>query len=93
MIDLTRQPRYDAAVERRFVAEGFWTDDVLGDWLRENAEQIGDKPAIVAGGRTISHAEAYEDALRFANALLDAGFKKHDVIAIQLPNIPEFLTV
>ena len=93
MIDLTRQPRYDAAVERRFVAEGFWTDDVLGDWLRENAEQIGDKPAIVAGGRTTSHAEAYEDALRFANALLDAGFNKHDVIAIQLPNIPEFLTV
>ncbi len=31
MIDLTRQPSYDPEVERRFVAEGVWTDDVLGD--------------------------------------------------------------
>ncbi len=91
MIDLTRQPRYDPDVERRFVAEGYWTDDVLGDWLSDRAERNGADPAIVAGGRTVSYADGYEKALRFANALLDAGFRKHDVIAIQLPNIPEFL--
>lgn len=31
MIDLTRQPRHDPEIERRFVAEGLWTDDVLGE--------------------------------------------------------------
>ena len=92
MIDLTRQPRYDPEMERRFVAEGFWTDDVLGDWLRDQAERHGADPAIVAGERTVSYADGYRDALRFANGLLDAGFRKDDVIAIQLPNIPEFLT-
>jgi len=92
MIDLTRQPRYDPEIERRFVAEGFWTDDVLGDWLRGQAERNGDSPAIVADNGTVTYAEAYQGALQFANALLDAGFRKYDVIAIQLPNIPEFLT-
>lgn len=92
MIDLTRQPSYDPEAERRFVAEGFWTDDVLGDWLRDQAEQFGADPAIVAGERSVTYADGYRDALRFANALLDAGFRKYDVIGIQLPNIPEFLT-
>ena len=56
MIDLTRQPRYDPDVERRFVAEGYWTDDVLGDWLSDRAERNGADPAIVAGGRLITGA-------------------------------------
>ena len=35
--------------------------------------------------------EWYNISLRFANALLDIGLKKGDVIAIQYPNTPEFL--
>jgi non-ribosomal peptide synthetase component E (peptide arylation enzyme) len=93
MIDFARQPGYDPEMVRKFVAEGLWTDEVLGDWLRERAQNNGDDAAIIAGEQAISYATAYRQALRFANALLDAGFRKYDVVAIQLPNIPEFLTV
>ena len=49
MIDLTRQPRHDPEIERRFVAAGLWSDDVLGDWLSDQADRNGADPAIMPG--------------------------------------------
>ena len=41
--------------------------------------------------RDISYGELYAASRRFANSLLDLGLEKQDVVAIQMPNWPEFV--
>jgi acyl-CoA synthetase (AMP-forming)/AMP-acid ligase II len=41
-------------------------------------------------GRKYTYAESRAIAHRFAASLRKAGFKRGDVVAVMLPNIPEF---
>ncbi len=63
----------------------------LGEVLELSARQFGSKGALWYEGKEISYQELNRNANRFANALLRHGIGKGDVVAIMLPNIPEFL--
>ena len=89
MIDLAKQPAYGADDIDR--AAAFWGDETLGDWLRRRAEDMSGRPAIVGPACVMSYSEAYHQALRLADAYRGLGLAKGDVIAIQLPNVPEFV--
>ncbi|XP_067011560.2 uncharacterized protein [Anabrus simplex] len=54
--------------------------------------QWQDKPALTCGvtGRRYTYAEARDVAHRFGAALLNQGFKKGDLVALCLPNVPEY---
>ncbi len=75
---------------RRFKAEGWWNDDVIGDLLDRQAANRPNRPAVVAGGATITWGELKDRADRLAGGLLAIGLGPGDVVAVQLPNIPEF---
>lgn len=81
--------RPDAA--RKYVEEGWWRDDTLTGWLAKVVAARPDAPAIVQGDRAISYTELAESVDRLARALAGAGIRKGDVVAVQLPNIAEFL--
>jgi cyclohexanecarboxylate-CoA ligase len=49
-----------------------------------------DKPAIIAPDATLSYRDAFQRA-QHPRALTALGLRKGDVIAIQLPNVPEFM--
>lgn len=91
MTKMTDFPRHTDAQAEAFRAAGYWNDDTLGTYLERWARETPDKVAIVAPDREITYAEWYDRSLRFANALLDIGLERGDVIAIQYPNHPEFL--
>jgi len=59
------------------------------------AEELGGKPALVDGpsGRTITFADLgrYVDLL--AGALAGRGIRKGDVVAIYMPNLPEYAVI
>ncbi len=76
---------------RQFKAEGGWTDDVVGDLLDSQATERPDQPAVVAEGATITWGELKNRADRLAGGLRAIGLGPGDVVAVQLPNIPEFL--
>src|SRR5262245_16856146 len=79
-------------LQRRFREEGLWNDDRLTDYVEKWARETPDKVAMeVPGGPSLTYAQTLEKSRRFANALLAAGSRKGDVIAIQLPSHPEFL--
>lgn len=84
-------PRYSAAMEERFTREGYWNDDTLITYLERWAKETPGKPAIRTEDRDVSYAELHAAARRLANSLLDLGLEKQDVVAIQMPNWPEFL--
>ena len=44
-------------------------------------------------GRKYTHDQVYSLSRSFAAALIHAGFKRGDVVAVVLPNIPEYAIV
>jgi acyl-CoA synthetase (AMP-forming)/AMP-acid ligase II len=61
-------------------------------FVLERAEELGEKPALIDGpsGRELSYA-ALADAVRaLASGLAARGFDKGDVLAVYMPNLPEY---
>ncbi len=67
-------------------------DGNLVDVVLRHCGELGDKPALVDGpsGRQISFAELPVMVRRFATGLARRGFGKGDVLAIFMPNVPEY---
>jgi acyl-CoA synthetase (AMP-forming)/AMP-acid ligase II len=61
-------------------------------WVAEWAAHTPDAPAAIGPDSTLTYAQLHESAQRFASGLLGLGFRRGDVIGLQLPNSPEFLT-
>jgi len=57
----------------------------------EAAKKWGNKTATVFYGRKFKYKELRELSLRFATALHDLGIRKGDVVAILVPNCPQFM--
>jgi acyl-CoA synthetase (AMP-forming)/AMP-acid ligase II len=57
-----------------------------------NAAKVPDKPAFIDGtsGRTLTFGDVESGARRIASSLVRRGFRKRDVFAIFLPNVPEY---
>ena len=58
---------------------------------KEIFETFADQRAIGFMGVDITFGKMNENANRFSQMLLEKGFQKGDVVAINLPNIPEYL--
>jgi acyl-CoA synthetase (AMP-forming)/AMP-acid ligase II len=89
------RPAYRTENEREYLARGYWRDDdTLWHWLRRNAAERADAPAVVAGGgSTLTWRELCGQVLRIAQGLKDKGIGAGDIVAVQLPNTLEFLLV
>jgi acyl-coenzyme A synthetase/AMP-(fatty) acid ligase len=75
----------------RYVLDGYWREDTLASWIAQHARVRPDAPAIIAGSRSISYRELHERSLRVAEGLRRMGIQRGDVVAVQLPNVPEFV--
>ncbi|MGN6780282.1 MAG: long-chain-fatty-acid--CoA ligase [Marmoricola sp.] len=63
----------------------------LATMLRESARATPDKPLVHIADRTLTYAEVDHLSGRFAATLLDLGLVRGDTVAVQLPNLPQFL--
>jgi acyl-CoA synthetase (AMP-forming)/AMP-acid ligase II len=70
-------------------------DEDLASFTLARTEELGDKPALIDGpsGRTITYAELGERTLALAGALAGRGIGKGDVVAIYMPNLPEYAVI
>jgi non-ribosomal peptide synthetase component E (peptide arylation enzyme) len=78
---------------RRFVDAGYWTDETPQHWLAGWAARRPDAPAAIGIDETMSYGELYDRARRIATGLIQNGFRKGDVIGIQLPNSWRFMAL
>lgn len=65
--------------------------NTLSDLVRSHAEKWPERAALVYLGGVISWQKLNALADRFANALLEAGCNAGDVIAINFPNMPQYV--
>ncbi|OAI53786.1 hypothetical protein AYO46_00060 [Betaproteobacteria bacterium SCGC AG-212-J23] len=82
--------KFDAEATRRYVEQGWWGDDTLPKWLARHAKERPDAPAVVSG-EIISWKILEQRVLHFAEGLRRAGVAPGEVVAVQLPNTPEFI--
>ena len=62
----------------------------VGAVLAGSARRFGDRTAIRFDSREVSFAQLHERACAFANALGAAGIGRGDVVAMHLPNCPQY---
>ena len=84
---------FDPRVASRHLSNGNWTGDTVGNWLMQHAKKAPDSIIARSSNSIITYQEQYEKSLKLANAFIELGIQKGDVIAIQLSNSPEFLAV
>ncbi|MBD3256448.1 MAG: AMP-binding protein [Candidatus Lokiarchaeota archaeon] len=61
------------------------------EMIKETFVDFADKPAFSYLGVEVTFKELDEYSNQFANMLMDNGFKKGDVVGINLPNSPQYL--
>jgi cyclohexanecarboxylate-CoA ligase/acyl-CoA synthetase len=85
--------RFPPLYAEQMLKLGVWNDDTVPRWLSRLAHEMPDKAAIVTAAEAISYREAFARAERLARAFAGLGLRKGDVIAVQLPNVPELMIV
>jgi acyl-CoA synthetase (AMP-forming)/AMP-acid ligase II len=70
-------------------------DSDITSFVLAAAAERGDKPALIDGptGRTVTYAELDRGVRALAAGLASRGFGKGDVLAIHMPNLPEYAIV
>jgi O-succinylbenzoic acid--CoA ligase len=72
-------------------AHDFGVDFARGPWLRARAAATPDREALLHAGRSISYAELLDSAEALADGLGELGVEPGDVVALLLPNGPDFV--
>jgi acyl-CoA synthetase (AMP-forming)/AMP-acid ligase II len=70
-------------------------DTDITSFVLADAAARGDKPALIDGptGRTLTYAELDRGVRALAAGLASRGFGKGDVLAVHMPNLPEYAIV
>lgn len=74
-----------------YANQSFYNDETLSNWLDRNSSKFANNPAIVSASGTLSYSDLSKKVLGLAAGLQSLGLGKGSVIAVQLPNIPEFI--
>ncbi|GIX47353.1 MAG: hypothetical protein KatS3mg131_1564 [Candidatus Tectimicrobiota bacterium] len=88
---LSAAMRFDPLQAQKFRAAGWWTEETLSTWLERQVQERPAGLAVRAGAQTLTYGELAQQAERLAAALATLGLRAGDVVAVQLPNLPEFL--
>ena len=83
--------QFDPARSALYRAAGFWNDEVLRDWLVRHASNRAEHAALRLGDAVWTYAQVASETARLANALTTLGVNRGDVVAVQLPNTPQFI--
>ncbi len=90
-LELRRTLDFDPRVSKKHLKLGNWNDDTVTTWLDKWTTNTPDAILVSSHDSDITCGEIREHSLRLANSLLNLGIQKGDVVAIQLPNITEFV--
>jgi cyclohexanecarboxylate-CoA ligase len=78
-------------MEAEYRARGWWADDTLTRWLARQVRERPDAPALAFQDLVFSWKAVEERVLLVAGGLRARGIGPGDVVALQLPNTPEFV--
>lgn len=77
----------------RYREAGYWRGETFHRLLDIRAQTHPDLTAVVGGDQRWTYAQLNDRAQRAANGFANLGLQPGDRVIVQLPNIPEFLSV
>ncbi len=77
----------------RYRREGYWQRETIGGLLERAARTWPSRIAVSGGARRISYSELDTLTNRLALRFLGQGFKLHDIVLLQVPNLWEFVVI
>jgi len=86
---MAKVSRYTNEMVDQYVKAGYWTRELTVDFWDRNASLYPDEEALVDSRNRLTWLQAKQRIDRLAFGLLDLGFKKDDVLLIQLYNSVE----
>jgi acyl-CoA synthetase (AMP-forming)/AMP-acid ligase II len=78
-------------MEGEYTARGWWADDTLEKWLSRHVLERPEAPALVFQDQVLNWSELKDRVLRTAHGLKQRGVSRGEVVAVQLPNVPQFI--
>ena len=86
---MAKVSRYTKEMVDQYVRAGYWTGDLTVDFWDRNAALYPDEEALVDSHNRLTWLQAKQRIDRLALGILDLGFKRDDVLLIQLYNSME----
>jgi non-ribosomal peptide synthetase component E (peptide arylation enzyme) len=86
-----RRPVSETYGPEYFRSQNWWRDETLKDWIARNVACAPARPALITTSARISYEELNERARRIAAGLAGLGVRKGEIVAVRLPNLPEFV--
>jgi len=86
---VAKPTRFTQEMMDRYFTKGYWNKMRPSDYWERNSIRYPEKEAFVDQHKRVTWAQAKKYADRLALGLLELGFKKDDVILMQLPNCVE----
>ncbi len=74
-------------------AKGYWRGETLSAMLRARTKEHPEALAVVGGDTRWTYADLLGEAERIAAGFVALGLKPGERVVVQLPNIPQFLSV
>ena len=91
MIPLRQE--WPESLARRYREAGYWTGETFWEFLQRSAETWPEHTAVTDGQRRWSYQQLLQHAEQASAAFLAAGLNPGDRVVVQLPNVPEFISV
>jgi len=83
--------RYTEKLINDYIKKGYWHPTMLiSDLVDQSARDYPDDEAVIDSKTRLTWKEVSQQVDRLARGLIDAGFKRDDVVATQLPNSVEY---
>ncbi len=77
----------------RYRAKGYWEDRSLAGVFQDVFATFAGRTALIAGSEHITYRELAGRVERLARHFLELGLRPLDRVVVQLPNVPEFVSV
>ncbi|MBF8266306.1 MAG: acyl-CoA synthetase (AMP-forming)/AMP-acid ligase II [Dehalococcoidia bacterium] len=86
---MAKATRMTPELVENYRRKGYWTSNTLAGFWDRNARAYPNQEALVDSSRRLTWAQGNQLANRLALGLLEMGFKRDDLLAVQLPNCVE----
>ncbi len=90
---MAKPTRYTQEMENKYLSLGYWDKTTLSDLWIKNSREHPDREAVVDSRKRLTWAQARIWIERVALALQELGFKKDNVLVVQLPNCVELCLI
>ncbi|MFU0504816.1 (2,3-dihydroxybenzoyl)adenylate synthase [Pseudaminobacter sp. NGMCC 1.201702] len=83
---------WPAEFAARYRSAGYWRGETFPAFLRQRAQEMPDRLAVIGGEQRWTYGELHRRAETAAAGFLALGLRPGDRVVVQLANVPEFLS-